>query len=59
MKDHIYENLDLNEHFEKVENETKTFLQYKKIETNNYSIIKADDYNEVLIKTRRSSPGPD
>ena len=26
MKDHIYENSDLNEHFEKVENETKMFL---------------------------------
>ena len=29
MKDHIHENLELNEHFEKVENETKTFLQCK------------------------------
>ena len=27
MKDHIYENFELNEHFEKVENETRMFLQ--------------------------------
>ena len=59
MKDHIYKNLDLNEHFEKVENETKTFVQYKNIEPNNYCIIKVDDYDEILNKTRRSSPGPD
>ena len=36
MKDHIYENLELNEHLEKVKNETKMFLQYKKTEPNNY-----------------------
>ena len=30
MKDHTYENLELNEHFEKVENETKMFLHYEK-----------------------------
>ena len=59
MKDHIYQKLDLNEHFENVENETKTFLQYKNIEPNNYCIIKVDDYNEILNKTRRSCPGPD
>ena len=58
MKDHIYENLDLNEHFEKVENETKTFLQYESVEPNNYCIIKVDDYDEILNKTR-SSPGLD
>ena len=27
IKDHTYKNLELNEHFEKVENETKLFLQ--------------------------------
>ena len=59
MKDHIYENLELNEHFEKVKNETKMFLQYKNTEPNNYCIKKKDDYEEILNKTRRSSPGPD
>ena len=59
MKDHISENLELNEHFKKVENETKMFLQYKNTEPNNYCIIKVDDYEEILNKTRRSSPGPD
>ena len=59
MKDHIYENLELNEPFEKVENETKLFLQYKNTELNNYCIIKVCDYEEVLNKTRRSNPGPD
>ena len=29
MKDHTYKNLELKEHFEKVENETKIFLQYE------------------------------
>ena len=43
----------------KVENETKTFLQYENIEPNNYCIIQVDDYDEILHKTRRSSPGPD
>ena len=59
MKDHIYENLELNEHFEKVETETKIFLQYENTEPNNYCIIKVEDYEENLNKTRRSSPGPD
>ena len=59
MKDHTYENLELNEHFEKVENETKMFLQYKNTEPNNYCIIKVDDYEEMFNKTKRSSPGPD
>ena len=59
MKDHTYENLELNEHFEKVENETKMFLKYKNTEPHNYCIIKVDNYEEILIKTRRSSPGPD
>ena len=58
MKDHTYENLELNENFEKVENETKMFLKYEN-EPNNYCIIKVDDYEENLNKTRRSSPGPD
>ena len=40
MKDHTYENLELNEYFEKVENETKMFLKYKNSEPNNYCIIK-------------------
>ena len=56
MKDLIYEKLELNEHFDKVENETKMFLQYENTEPNNYCIIKADDYEEILDKTRRSSP---
>ena len=30
MKDHTYENLELNEHFEKVENETKNVSQIRK-----------------------------
>ena len=51
--------MDLNEHFEKVGNETKTFLQNENIEPNNYCIIQVDDYDEILYKTRRSSPGPD
>ena len=55
----IYTKLDLNEHFEKVENETKTFIQCENIEPNNYCIIKVDDYDEIVNKTRRSSPGPD
>ena len=55
----IYTKLDLNEHFEKVENETKTFLQCENIEPNNYCIIKVDDYDEIVNKTRRSCPGPD
>ena len=59
MKGHMYENLELNEHFEKVENEIKMSLQYRNIEPNNYSIIKVDDYDEIWNKTRRSSPGPD
>ena len=59
MKDHIYENSDLNEHFEKVENETKTFLQCQNIEPNNYCFIKVDDYAKIVNKTRWSSPGPD
>ena len=59
MKDHIYENLELNENFEKVENETKMSLQYENIEPNNYCIIKVEDYDEILNKTRKSSPGPD
>ena len=54
-----YENLELNEHFEKVENKTKMFLQYENTEPNNYCIIKLDDYEEILNKRRRSSPGPD
>ena len=59
MKDHTYKNLELNEHFEKVENKTKMFLQYKNTEPNNYCIIKVDDYEDILNKTRRSSPRPD
>ena len=35
------------------------FLRYKNTERNNYCIIKVDDYEESLNKTRRSSPGPD
>ena len=58
MKHHTYENLKLNEHFEKVENETKMFLKYKNTEPNNYCIIKVDNY-EILNKTRRSSAAPD
>ena len=59
MKDHTYDNLELNEHFEKVENETKMFLKFENTEPNNYCIIKVDDYEEVLNKIRRSSPEPD
>ena len=59
MKDHLYENLELNEHFEKVENEKKMFLKYENTEPNNYCIIKVDDYEEILNKTRRSSPETD
>ena len=59
MKDHTYENLELNEYFEKVEKETKMFLKYENFEPNNYCILKADDYEEILNKTRRSSSGPD
>ena len=59
MKDHTYENLELNEHFEKVENEPKMFLKYENTEPNNYCIIKVDDYEEILNKRRLSSPGPD
>ena len=59
MKDHTYKNLELNEQFEKVENETKMLLQYENTEPNNYCILKVDDYEEILSKTRRSSPGPD
>ena len=59
MKDHTYKNLELNEHFKNVENETKMFLQYENNEPNNYCIIKLDDYKKFLNKTRRSSPGPD
>ena len=59
MKDHIYKNLELNEHFEKVENGTKMSLRYKNIEPNNYCIIKVDDYDEILNKTRKSTPGLD
>ena len=35
-----YESLKLNENFEKVENETKLFLQYENIERTNYCVIK-------------------
>ena len=35
------------------------FLEYENTEPNNYCIIKVDDYEETLNKTRRSSPGPD
>ena len=56
---HKYENLDLNEHFEKVENETNTFLQCKDMKPKTYCIFKVDDYNEILNKKRTSSPGPD
>ena len=59
MKDHKYESLELNEHFEKVEKETKKFLQYKNIEPNHYCVIKVDQYYEILNKTSISSPGPD
>ena len=59
MKDHIYENTDLNEHFENVENETKTFLQCKNIDRNNNCIIKMDDYDRIGNKARRSCPGLD
>ena len=58
-KDNIYEILDLNEHLEKFENKTKTFLQCENFEPNNYCIIKSDDYDEIVNKTRRSSAGPD
>ena len=51
MKDHIYENLDPNEYFEKVENETKTFLQYANIEPKKYCIIQVDNCDEILHKT--------
>ena len=51
--------MELNEHFEKDENETKMSLQHKKIDPNNSCIIKVDDYDEILNKTRKSSPGPD
>ena len=34
MKDHTYENLELNEHLEKVENETKMFLNSKILKQN-------------------------
>ena len=51
--------MELNEHFEKVKNETKMSLQYEKIEPNNSCILKVDDYDEILNKTRKSSPGPD
>ena len=37
-ENHIYKNLDLNEHFEKVENETKTVLQFENIEPSSYCI---------------------
>ena len=59
MKDHTYEILELDEHFEKVENETKMFLKYENTEPNKYCIIKVDDNEEILNKTRRSSPRPD
>ena len=59
MRDHTYKNLELNEHFEEIENETKMFLKYKNTEPNNYCIIKVDYYEEILNKTRKSSPGPD
>ena len=59
MKDHINENLELNEHFEKVENETKLFLQYNNTEPTNCCSIKIDDYEEILNKTSRSSLGLD
>ena len=59
MKDHTYKNLELNEHFEKVEIETKMFLQYENTEPNNYCIIKIDDFEDIFNKTRRSSPGSD
>ena len=59
MKDHTYENLELNEYFERVKNHTKMFLKNKNSEINYYCIIKVDDYEEVLNKTRRSSPRPD
>ena len=48
MKDHLCENLELNEHFEKVKNATKMFLQYKNTKPTNYCIIKADDYEQIL-----------
>ena len=48
-----------NEHFEKVENVSKTFLQYENIEPNNYCVIHVHNYDKMLNKTRRSSPGPD
>ena len=53
MKDHIHKNLDLYEHFEKVENKTKIFLQCKNIEPINYHIIKVDDYDEIVNKTKK------
>ena len=53
MKNHIYENSDLNEHFEEAKNETKAFLQCDNIEPNNNCIIKVDNYNEIVNKTRR------
>ena len=59
MKDHIYENTDLNERFENVENEAKTFLQCKNIEPNNNCIIKVDDYDKIVKKARRLCPGLD
>ena len=58
MKGHTYENLELNEHIEKIENETKIFLKYKNTEPKHYCIIKVNYYEETLNKTR-SSPGPD
>ena len=56
MKDPTYENLELNEYVENVENKTKMFLKYENSEPNNYCMIKVDDYEEILNKTRRSSP---
>ena len=35
------------------------FLQYENIEPNNYCVTKVDQYDEILNKTSRSSPGPD
>ena len=58
MKSRNYESLELNEHFENFENETKLFLQYENIERTNYCVIKVDQYDEFLNKTSKSSPGP-
>ena len=59
MRDNKYESLELSEHFERVESETKLFLQNEETEHSNHCVIKVDQYAEILNKTSKSSPGPD